>query len=318
MRMRFALLALTLAAVAGPALAGHDGISFTSNMDGDKPILNCDDIDMMFWNNHKGDLVTARRDQSVPLSLSRSTPFHVRASDHGGVRVQRASGSSASAIICMAAGDKTEAAAEAVLDQLRIVNTGGELTVKGPEDEDWAAYLIVSVPNGVALDLEAENGGLGIVGVNGDFTLRTTNGPISIANVSGKVDAQAENGPIQMKGHEGDMRLTAQNGPVGIKIDAPTWSGKGVDASTQNGPVDLTAPEDLRTGVEVKASGYSPLSVNGSAFSRGDGNWGGDRNIRLGDGPVLVHVSSGNGPVNIKGGKLGKPVKRTATKTTEI
>src|SRR5262249_39072041 len=147
--------------------------------------------------------------------------------------------------------------------RLSVVNDAGELKVQGPEDGDWAAYVVLSVPTGVTLDLSAHNGGLSLRDVDGHFTLRTLNGPISLAGVGGVVDASAVNGPISLRGHAGDVRLTAQNGPIGVDLDAPTWTGRGLDASAQNGPVELKAPPDLKSGVQVDGSSSSPVSVNG-------------------------------------------------------
>jgi hypothetical protein len=306
--MRLARLALVFTFAAGPAAAGRDGMSFTTNIDDDQPIVTCADIDMKFWKDRKGDLVNARRDQSVPVSLG-STPLRVVASHNGGVRVQRASGSSATAVVCMGAGATSQSAADAILDKVAIVNRNGQLTVDGPDGGNWAAYIILSVPNDVALDLEAENGSLALHGVSGSFTLRTTNGPIHIAEVSGKVDGEAVNGPIHYTGHSGDVRLEAQNGPIGVKLDAATWTGKGLSASTQNGPVDFAAPANLRTGVEVEASEHSPFHWH-SFGDKSDARWDGDRTVRLGSGPVLVRLSTVNGPVNIQGPEKSRPNSR--------
>jgi hypothetical protein len=309
-------VALALAASSVPAGAhpGHgDGISFTTNLDHDKPVLTCADVEMTFSKDRKGDLVTIRRDRSVPIELG-SSPLKVIAARSGGVRVQAAPGAEASAVVCMAACGDNEGEANGILDQLEIVHANGELTVKGPEQSNWAAYVLLSVPKDVALDLEAENGSLAMHGVSGTFTLRTTNGPISIAEVSGKVDGEAVNGPIHYKGHAGDVRLAAQNGPVGVKLDAATWSGKGLDASTQNGPLDLTAPADLKTGVEVEASQHSPF--HWTSGGENGARWDGDRTVRLGAGPVLVRLSTVNGPVNIKGPARTKA--RSAAKGVRI
>lgn len=321
MRMHFTpmAVALALAVSAAPACARtnistHHNLSFTANVDDDKPIITPDDIEMTFWKSKKGDLVTIRRDQTVPVTLG-SSPLKVIASHSGGVRVQAAPGSEASAVVCMAAGADNEGEANETLDKLEIVHKNGELTVTGPEESHWAAYVLLSVPKDVALDLEAENGSLAMHGVSGTFTLRTMNGPISLVAVSGKVDGEAENGPIHYTGHSGDVRLAAQNGPVGVKLDAATWSGKGLDASTENGPIDLTAPFDLRTGVQVEASEHSPFHWT-SAGENG-ARWDGDRTVRLGDGPVLVRLSTVNGPVNIKG-PARKTKARSAAKGVRI
>ena len=312
-------LALTLAASVVPAAAhpdhgSHDGFSFTTNIDHDKPVLTCADLEMTFWKEKRGDLVTIRRDQTVPVKLG-SSPLKVIAARQGGVRVQAASGSGATATVCMVAGADDEGEANAILEKLEIVHANGELTVKGPEGSTWAAYVLLSVPRDVALDLEAENGSLALHGVSGTFSLRTTNGPISIAEVSGRMDVEAVNGPIHYTGHAGDVRLAAQNGPVGVKLDAATWSGKGLDASTQNGPISLTAPADLKSGVEVEASPHSPFHWT-SAGGNG-ARWDGERTVRLGDGPVLVRLSTVNGPVNIKGPER-KAKARSASKGVKI
>jgi hypothetical protein len=305
MRMHLTPLAvaLALAASAAPAAAhphpgGHDGFNFTTNIDHDKPVLTCEDVKMTFSKEKRGDLVTIRRDRTVPVKIGPSS-LRVIAARQGGVRVQAAAGPEATATVCMAAGADNAGEANALLDELEIVHANGELTVKGPERSDWAAYVLLSVPKEVALDLEAENGSLAMYGVSGTFTLRTTNGPITIAEVSGKMDVEAVNGPIHYKGHAGDVRLAAQNGPVGVKLDAATWSGRGLDASTQNGPISLTAPADLATGVEVEASPHSPFHWTSSGEN--GARWDGERTVHLGDGPVLVRLSTVNGPVNIKG-----------------
>lgn len=317
--MRIASVALAVALALGSVATAHAGRtshSFTTSIDDDKPIFTCADIDMQFWNDRKGDLVTVRREQSISVTLPRASALRLRAPDRGGIRVQAAAGSTPSAATCMAAGGRNAAAAEQLLEQVHIVNSGGELTVTGPEDADWAAYILLSVPKDVALDLEAANGSLSLHGVTGKFMLRTTNGPISIRDVSGEVDGEAQNGPIHFHGHEGDVRLAAQNGPIGVKLDAATWTGKGLSASTENGPVSLTAPPDLRTGVQVKGSEHSPFHSHGLR-SLGDGG-SGDHTVRFGEGPVLVRLSTVNGPVQIKGGAEPRRTTKSSAKDIRI
>jgi hypothetical protein len=301
LRLAPAALALSLA-VATATLAHARGASLTTNVDDDRPVITCADIDMAFWRDRRGsgDFVNVRREESVALPALGATPLRVRAADHGGVRVQAAAGAKASASVCLVAAATSESGANAILDQVRIVSTGGELRVTGPEDEDWAAYILLSVPGDAKLDLSAENGGLTAHGVSGQLSLRTTNGPISLRDVAGEVTCEAVNGPISYRGHEGDIRLTAQNGPVTVKLDAPTWRGKGLEASTQNGPVQLSAPDDLKAGVLVEGSRHSPLQWSRTGRSP-SGRWSGDRTIRLGEGPVKVRLSTVNGPVQVKG-----------------
>lgn len=303
MRSTLAPAALALAFALAPA-ANADGLNFTCNTDHDRSAITCADIQMEFRRDRRtaGELVNVRRERKLALPAGGSSPLRVRSPEHGGIRVQPSPDASASALVCFVAGARSEAAADAILDRLQVVNEGGELAVTGPADAAWGAYIVLSVPRDVKLDLVAENCELALHGVSGHFTLRTTNGPISIVGVEGVVDGEAENGPIHFKGHAGDVRLTAKNGPIGIRLDAPTWQGKGLDARTTNGPVRLSAPADLRTGVQVEGSAHSPFQTKGLSRAHSE-TWARDHTVRLGEGPVLVRLSTVNGPVQVNGPK---------------
>jgi hypothetical protein len=300
------ILAVSLASVA-VAPARGDGLSFTVNSEGDKRIESCSDLEMTFWKDDRGTdgIVTLRSTQTVALGSDASKALKVVASDRGGIRVQPSLDGSFAALVCMAAGARSNDAAQGILDGLRIENRDGELTVKGPEDADWAAEIVLSVPAGATLDLSATNGGLQLRDVDGHFALRTTNGPIDLTHASGRVDAQAENGPIHYRGHSGDVTLAAQNGPIGVDLDAPEWAGKGLDASTQNGPIQLSAPNSMKSGVEVMGSRSSPATWNGTPQpiqAQGSGS----RRYHFGGDPIVVRLSTVNGPVEIKAPKQRK------------
>jgi hypothetical protein len=286
-------------AAALPARA--DGLNFTNNYDGDQRIESCSDIRMMFWKTELGrdGIVTARRSQSLSLG-SALKPLRVEASDRGGVVVQPSMDGKFSALVCMAAGAASSDAAEAILDGLNVESRDGLLTVRGPDDDPWAATIVLSVPAGASLDLSATNGGLQLNDVEGRFTLRTENGPIGMNHASGVVNAQSDNGPIQFRGHAGDVRLTAENGPINVKLDAPQWSGKGLDASTQNGPITLTAPNDMKSGVQVTGSQGAPATWNGTALPMRP-QLGSSRRYRFGSDEIVVRLSTERGPVDIKG-----------------
>jgi hypothetical protein len=297
------ILAVALASVAAvPARAG--GLSFTCSSDGDKRIESCSDLKMTFWKSERGTdgIATVRRSETLALGAYASKTFAVEASDRGGIRVQPSTDGSFSALVCMAAGAASNDHAQAIVDGLRVENRDGHLTVNGPDTDDWAATIVLSVPAGVTLDLSATNGGLQLSDVNGHFTLRTENGPIGMTQASGVVDARTDNGPIQFRGHAGDVRLTAQNGPVQVNLDAPKWSGKGLDASTQNGPIALTAPDDMKSGVEVTGSRMSPATWNGMPQPI-EAQGSGSRRYHFGSDEIVVRLSTERGPMEIKAPK---------------
>jgi len=308
--MRSTLLAGTLALALLPASftnAGAGGLNYTRNVIDGASRITCSDLELRFSKDGWGgkDIATVRRDESVILSANPSSPFRLAAPDRGGVTVQPSTDGSFSAIVCTAAGASSPEAGERILDQIEIVSEPGELRVTGPDSENWAAEVILSVPRGASLDLSAVNGPIALRDVSGRFTLRTTNGPISVVGVDGVLDAEAVNGPIQFKGHSGNVRLVTQNGPLQIRLDEAKWSGKGLDARTQNGPVQLEAPSTLKSGVEVKGSQWSPVKVNGASRSL-DVYGDGDQYFRLGEGPILVRLSTVNGPIQISGPRRSK------------
>jgi hypothetical protein len=296
------ILALVLApACAAPALA--DTYNFSTRIDDDKPLLSASDIHMTFsQRGSEGDvgIVNERRDQTVAIQPPAAGPLRVRASETGGIRVQPSADGRWSALVCMVAGAKSSADANAILEQLHVVAGAGTLTVEGPDDRDWSAYIVLSVPRGAALDLRADNGDLGLRDVSGEFTARNENGPLSFVGTTGRVNAQAENGPIHFRGHAGDIHLTADNGPIGVELDAPSWTGAGLDAHADNGPVQFTALESYRTGVQLSGSENSSIRWSGGAGSAIREEWDRSHSIRLGSGPVQIRLSTVNGPVEIR------------------
>jgi hypothetical protein len=298
-----------LMALIGALAALADGVSFTAGIDGDKQIVDCSDIQMEFWNHRRGDVVTVRRDRTVALSGSASTALKVSAPDRGGIRVQPSAQGSYSATICMAVGADSREEGEKLLDRPTIERKDGGLTVNGPDGESWGAYILLSVPKNVTLDLSARNGDLTLRDVSGRFTLNTTNGPISITNVTGQVSGEAVNGPIEFRGHTGDIHLTAQNGPIEVELDDVSWSGKGLDAATQNGPVMLVAPSAVRTGVCIQSSQHSPVKWSGPNGSPEELP-GGERIFMLGTEPIRVQLSTVNGPIEVKGPVATRPRAR--------
>ena len=166
-----------------------------------------------------------------------------------------------------------------------VVEYGSTVTTRGPnrdDDEHWAASFIIYVPRNTNLDLE------------------TRNGPISVKNVVGKMELSAHNGPIQLSGVGGDVRANAQNGPLQVRLTGTRWNGAGLDAETQNGPVQLTIPETynalLETGT-VNGPVETDFPINITLNARH--NWK-RFTTKLGDGGARVRVVTTNGPLSLR------------------
>jgi len=279
--------------------------------DDDRELTSCDQIKVTF-DNEAG----VRTEEQLSTAGLRS--LKVAASHNGGVRVTGSNGAGYSVRACKAA------ALDATLRDVRVSLRGNEVSVDGPEGDQWVVYFLVQAPRGATLDLSAHNGEVSVTDlVDATVTARTENGPLSIRRSTGTIDANASNGPIGLTGGGGTVKLRAENGPISVKLDGTTWNGS-LDASTQNGPVSLKVPSNYRSGVVVESAGHSPVSchvagcresfrdasksrsVSSSSDADDDDDDDDDdygqqpRRLELGTGPTVVHISTVNGPVSVK------------------
>lgn len=216
-----------------------------------------------------------------------SVPVNVVGSDRNGSTLQ----------LCKAAATRE------LLDSIRLEQHNGTVSVAVPDSGDWAAYLIVQVPRSAQLDVETTNGPLSLSDISGQVRARAKNGPLTLKRVAGEVDASAENGPISFKGGSGAVRLTTHNGPLSIKVENESWEGGELRASAENGPMSLRLPPGFVSGVVLEREGNGPLrcppSLCGERSAEDEMT---QRRIEIGRGTPLIHLRSGNGPVQIKEG----------------
>lgn len=259
---------------------------------------DCSQINMMF-----GDYEVGRAVQhgSVPVTAA---PLEVRPDVNGGVRIERGSGSAYRITACIGAGARTQAEAQAAADSVRLEITGNRVRLTGQGDNSsrirsWSVHLIVETPDGAAVDAETSNGPIGVSGASGTFALHTSNGPISLADVNGEVRARASNGPISVEGSRGRFDIETANGPIGVRLSGVRWEGS-LTARASNGPLTVSVPADYQSGVEISSSGHSPWSCRAAACRAGTRDWDEQsRTLRLGTDPVVVRLTTQNGPVTV-------------------
>ena len=210
--------------------------------------------------------------------------------------------------------DVCKAAARAEdLQAIRVSLDGDELRATGPDNSRWTVVYRIHVPRNAEVEIDARNGPVSLLDVDGKVVARSANGPLSLRNVSGNIDATTTNGPISVYGGSGTMKLQASNGPLSVHLDGNSWLGGTLDASTKNGPLSVKIPRGYNSGVVVESSGRGPLSCRAEGCERwraarnadddDDGGWSGHRSARrieLGNGRADVHLSTVNGPVTIK------------------
>jgi hypothetical protein len=257
---------------------------------------DCSQTNMMFGDYEVGRAV---QHASVPVSAG---PLELRPDANGGVRIERGAGGAYAITACIGAGARTQAEAQAAAESVKLEVAGNRVRVTGidlPNVRNWSVQLIVSAPDGATIDAETANGPIGVSGLAGTFTLRASNGPISVADVDGDVNARASNGPISVEGSRGKFDVATSNGPIGVRLTGRRWDGS-LTARASNGPLTVTVPADYQSGVEISSSNQSPWSCRAAACRGGNRDWDGNsRSLRLGPDPVVVRLSTVNGPVTV-------------------
>jgi hypothetical protein len=225
---------------------------------------------------------TARAVQrtSVPMSVGR---LEVRPDSNGGVQIERGTGTAYSVTACIAAGARDYADARTAVDSVRLEVDGNRVRATAPDGDrvrNWNVQLVIEAPEGA------------------DIHVETRNGPISLDGVSGRFDVHAQNGPISVRGGSGEMDIETQNGPISIRLEGRRWDGH-LTARAQNGPLQVSVPEDYSSGVEISSSQHAPWSC-GAPCRSGNRDWDDrSRSLRFGSDPVVVKVSTNNGPVSV-------------------
>jgi hypothetical protein len=127
------------------------------------------------------------------------------------------------------------------------------------------------------------------------------NGPISLKNFSGEADVRAVNGPISVDGSSGNVRVHTENGPISVSLTGKTWSGTGLSADAQNGPLTLMVPNGYQSGFIVESRNYAPMSCQASICDNARKTWDdNNRRIEYGSTPAMIRLSTVNGPVSVR------------------
>ncbi len=137
----------------------------------------------------------------------------------------------------------------------------------------------------------------------GQATVRSANGPIEFSGATGALSGRAQNGPIAFAGRDATADLQTENGPIEVRLTGRSWGSGSLTARAQNGPVEVKVPGDYGSGVRVESSNHSPWSCRdacGGARRSWDDR---GRSLELGNLPIVVHVSTVNGPVSVKRAK---------------
>lgn len=283
---------------SGWSFAGHGQHGLNVDVDDNRPIISCDQLHF-----YSQDGEVARSEDHLTLPATSST-VRVEASRNGGMYVYGWDKQEFGVLNCKAALSDNRGDAQRKLQAIKMSFDSGALSVHGSdEDNDWTAYLIVNAPRSSSLSLTGLNGPISVSDLAGKLEIRNTNGPVALGGLTGEIDAEIVNGPISYSGNGGDVHLRTQNGPLSVKLVGTSWNGKGLEAESTNGPLALKLPNNYGSGVLVQTRGYSPFHCSGCESARKDFDET-NKSVQFGTGSPVIHMSTVNGPVSIKGSEM--------------
>jgi hypothetical protein len=261
-----------------------------------EPVADCSDLHVRFDDR---DAVMETEERTVPKAEAPTLRVHPH--KNGGVQVQGWDKDTYSVTSCKFASNEG-GGAQRILAQMTLSVKNGEVSTSGPGDDgEWTIYLLVRAPKAAVIDLETANGPLSLYSVDGKLTAHATNGPITLRDFSGDADVRAANGPITITGSSGNVRIHTENGPISINLKGTTWSGTGLTADAQNGPLTLSVPSDYKSSFSVESRNYSPMSCHASICDNARKTWDdNNRRIEFGGSPAMIKLSTVNGPVSIQ------------------
>jgi hypothetical protein len=236
----------------------------------------------------------AVRHERIPMTGT----LDVRPGGNGGVRIEPGTGSTYAITACITAGGDTAEEAQRIADAVTLSVAGNRVRAAGPETgRRWNVQLIVEAPRGAQIDVETQNGPIGIRGVDGSITARAANGPIGLTDLTASVRAVAVNGPISIRGGRGNMDVETQNGPISVEFQGTRWEGE-LNGRAKNGPLSIRMPEGFDGSLEVTSDRRSPWNCRIEACA-GAATQDDVRTLRLGSGTPSVRLSTQNGPVTV-------------------
>jgi len=290
----FAITLIAIGLAAAPMAPRHHSANNSGSHK--QPASDCSDLRIRF-----DDRDAVVRSETRTLSKADALVLKVHPHANGGTQVVGWDKDNYSVTACkaVAPGD----AAERTLSQITMSIENGTVSTRGPsgEDDEWTVYLLIRAPKSAAIDLDTMNGPISLYDVDGKLTAHAHNGPISLHNFSGDAEVTAQNGPISMEGSSGNVRIRTENGPISVDLKGTSWSGSGLSADAQNGPVTLRVPSGFQSSFVVESTNHAPMSCHASICGSARKTWDDEhRRIEFGATPAVVHLSTVNGPVSVE------------------
>jgi len=261
-----------------------------------QPATDCSDLRIRF-----DDRDAMVRSEERTLTKYEAAVLQVHPHSNGGVQVVGWDQETYAVTACKAASGSGDEA-EQILSQIKMSIENGKVSTSGPgDDEEWTVYLLIRAPKSASIDMDTMNGPISLYDVDGKLTAHAKNGPISLKNFSGHAEITAVNGPISLDGGRGSVQIHTENGPISVELQGKTWSGEGLSADAKNGPMTLRVPSGYQSSFVVESTNYAPVSCQASICDHARKTWDDEhRRIEYGNAPVMIRLSTVNGPVTVR------------------
>jgi DUF4097 and DUF4098 domain-containing protein YvlB len=257
-------------------LAGLTAQAQAQMQDNQERRLNCDNQDN--WRNGTQVRHCEIREQTMPAG----SRINVDGGMNGGVSVKGWLRNDVLVRSQINTGAPSEGEARAMVGQINISTTGGQIRADGPQfgnERSWAVSYEIFVPQ------------------RSDVTVKAHNGGVSVSDVRGNIDFDAVNGGASLKRLAGTVRGKTVNGGLSVELVGDRWEGTEFDAATTNGGVSMVIPANYSARLETATvNGHInidfPVTVSGKI--------GRELSVNLGNGGTLVRAVTTNGGVSIK------------------
>ena len=260
------------------------------------PIRQCSDIDVSFDHGAR----VAHGEQMITIPRASAPVLRAHLMGLPACLSSRAPAPDYSVTACKFAAATYGSSSNENLDAINVTVQNGEIHTKVPYEDNWLLHLIVQAPAGAEFDVSTHNGPLELYDLAGKITARVENGPLSIDHCTGEVDGSSVNGPLSIKGSSGRMHVRTENGPLSVQLEGNQWNNGALEGTTHNGPLSLGVETGYLSGVLLQTDGYSPMSCHAAACSDAQRTWDDNsRRIEIGKQPVVIHLSTHNGPVSV-------------------
>lgn len=216
-------------------------------------------------------------------TLANTGRLQVDSSINGGIRITGEDRANVLVRARVQARAQSTGEAKALAGQVQVAATPGNVHANGPtslRDQSWSVSYEILAPRQTALQLKANNGGIGITGIEAEISFETQNGGVHLKDVGGNVHGKTVNGGLH------------------VALAGPAWRGSQLDVQTTNGGIHVQVPDGFSARLEAS-------TVNGGVHS----NLAGvtlpkdrkDRNISvtLGSGGPLVRLVTTNGGIHL-------------------